>query len=363
MNTASKLLDARKLLVDKFPWFAVPLQRMYTKISDKVPTAGVTVDKHYNVILIVNPTYAESLPLKHLAGVLAHEVLHVVLNHIIRGKKFENKGKFNAAADIALNQYIDRSCLPDNALYPEIFNLPLNLTADQYYDLLPNDVDYRQNEMDSHDWDEIEKLPKAAQQEIARRMRKAGVGSNELDNLLKELTEPKVDWRQVLANFVASSISRETEYTRTRANRRLGFFAEGEKKKYTPKILVAVDESGSVDDEMLTAFISEIKKIETLYQEEFTVVRFTDTISHVSKTVDNVRHSTGGTDFQAVIDYASENGCEALIIFTDGYASEPTKPRFPVLWAIPGSTSPVDSFFGIKIAIEVDEKVGNNHAN
>jgi len=354
--SSAKLLEARKMLVDKFPWFAVPLQRMYTKINKSVPTAGVTVDKHYNVILIVNPDYAESLPVKQLSGVLAHEILHVVLNHIIRGKSFENKGKFNAAADIALNQYIEKDYLPENALYPEIFNLPKNLTADQYYNLLPDDQNYGESEMDSHDWEEFEKLPKAVQKEMAARMRKAGVGNELLDKVLQDLLEPKVNWKQVLANFVASSISRDGEYTRTRANRRLGFFAEGEKKRYTPKIIVAIDESGSVGDAELSAFVSEIKKIETLYQEEFTVVRFTDTVSHVAKKVDNIRHSTGGTDFQAVVDYANEKGCEALIIFTDGYASEPTKPRFPVLWALPGETTPVDSFFGIKIAIDVSEK-------
>ena len=156
--SSAKLLEARKMLVDKFPWFAVPLQRMYTKINKSVPTAGVTVDKHYNVILIVNPDYAESLPVKQLSGVLAHEILHVVLNHIIRGKSFENKGKFNAAADIALNQYIEKDYLPENALYPEIFNLPKNLTADQYYNLLPDDQNYGESEMDSHDWEEFEKL-------------------------------------------------------------------------------------------------------------------------------------------------------------------------------------------------------------
>ena len=106
------------------------------------------------------------------------------------------------------------------------------------------------------------------------------------------------------------------------------------------KLLVAVDVSGSIDNRTLQAFYSVIARFFKYGMESIDVVQFDVGMREVStfkkrQTQIDVE-GRGGTEFQSLFDYIKDKRWyDGLIIFTDGYASEPIvdfRMRTKVLW-------------------------------
>lgn len=100
-----KLIDeqqrAKAALVHIIPWFGGlinNLRTIYTFHVDTQATDG------YN--LFVNPQFTYNLDLTGKVFVMAHEIIHCMLNHMRRGAKHDQK-KSNIAADYEVNCYID----------------------------------------------------------------------------------------------------------------------------------------------------------------------------------------------------------------------------------------------------------------
>jgi predicted metal-dependent peptidase len=117
-----------------------------------------------------------------------------------------------------------------------------------------------------------------------------------------------------------------------RPNRRSGFENMGSIRRFNTNLLIAVDVSGSVSDMVLSHFYSIIGKIFKYGIEHIDVVQFDCAIGEVQtfekakKRVDIV--GRGGTSFQPLFDYVyKKNIYDGLIIFTDGDAPKPQKPK------------------------------------
>ena len=152
------------------------------------------------------------------------------------------------------------------------------------------------------------------------------VSANHIEQILAS-TKAKIDYRKVLAGFRSTILSSKRHLTRMRPNRRSGFDNMGSIRRYDTKLLVGVDVSASVKSESLRHFFSIISRLFKYGIEKVDVIQFDCSIKDISsfekaeKTINIV--GRGGTDFQPVIDYASENQYDGLIMFTDGYASTP----------------------------------------
>ncbi len=156
----------------------------------------------------------------------------------------------------------------------------------------------------------------------------------------------RIDYRKVLRAFSTSIVSSERKFTRMRPNRRLGYKAMGSKHDMASQLLVAVDVSGSVDNQAFAKFFRIITNFFKYGVEKTDVIQFDCEIKNEVLPLDKasekiksfVRHGDGGTNFQIVFDYFSEHrNYDALIIFSDGYAPAPTKnipPRAKLLWVI-----------------------------
>jgi len=100
---------------------------------------------HFN--LFINLDMWSTLPLDHRVGILKHEMLHLLYQHIFR-KEDRIHENFNFATDCALNQHIKREHLPDQCVLPETLakllteqtgktvKVPSNLSSEDYYDLI-----------------------------------------------------------------------------------------------------------------------------------------------------------------------------------------------------------------------------------
>jgi predicted metal-dependent peptidase len=186
-----------------------------------------------------------------------------------------------------------------------------------------------------------------AQQKIA------GSGAGGLDRELAELLEPKVNWREVLRDFVKSICNSKDASSWRRVNRR--FLSTG---VYMPTLIgekvghlvIAIDTSGSVGDDELAEFLSEVKGIaeevnpacvDLLYWGSSVVGHETYGDGEAANIITSTRPKDGGgTSPSCVSEYLKEKNIkpECVIILTDGCVGDDWGSEWtaPTLWCIVG---------------------------
>lgn len=150
------------------------------------------------------------------------------------------------------------------------------------------------------------------------------------DQILASLTA-KIDYRKVLRNFRATILAERKHLTRFKPSRRFGFEYMGSKRDFTTKLLLAIDTSGSISDQDLKNFYGVINKFFKYGIESIDVINFDcelqgEPVSFKNRQTSFNISGRGGTEFQAVFDYAKDHPeYDGVIIFTDGYADHPKK--------------------------------------
>lgn len=186
-----------------------------------------------------------------------------------------------------------------------------------------------------------------------------------LVKLLESLNEKSKDWRKELRQFRESCMAIIVEETRKRRNRRYGTIYPG--RRYKPKmhLIIAKDSSGSVCDEALTQFDTEISAMAKLGI-KITVIDCDSSIQQVYEYKDKFKKATlgrGGTSFEPVFtlvktkEFIKQWGKpDGLIYFTDGEDwGNVVKPKFRVLWALlPNCQSRYE--WGSKCWIDIKQK-------
>jgi len=112
---------ARAILITEQPFFACLLQACKFSWDERVKTAGVRVNSSGQVELVVSRKFWDGLDGYEGVGLLMHEMLHILNEHLVRGSDY-NFRIANLAMDIAINQYIPKGWLPKGALLPEMKN-------------------------------------------------------------------------------------------------------------------------------------------------------------------------------------------------------------------------------------------------
>ena len=164
--------------------------------------------------------------------------------------------------------------------------------------------------------------------------------SGTISDIILANTKAKIDYRKVLAGFRSSILSSKRHLTRMRPNRRSGFENMGSIRRFDTNILVAVDVSGSVDDNSLRHFYSIVNRAFKYGIENIDVIQFDIELKEVekfNKAQKNINVlGRGGTNFQPIIDYITiHQEYDGLLVFTDGYAPMPKlskKVRCKIVW-------------------------------
>ncbi len=168
-----------------------------------------------------------------------------------------------------------------------------------------------------------------AQIQKAQKNNEWGSVSGNLRHIVEASLVVKMDYSKILSSFRASILSQKRELTRTRPNRRYGFEFMGSRYKFTTKLLIAVDVSGSISEDELSRFFSIINRFFKYGIKNIDVIQFdykiTSPVMNLKKAKKSVTITgRGGTSFQPPVDFYSEKGeYDGLIIFTDGYAEIP----------------------------------------
>lgn len=180
-----------------------------------------------------------------------------------------------------------------------------------------------------------------------------------------------VDWRQVLRQFVGSLARGNKTSSIKRINRRYPYIHPGSKRAYAAKLLVAIDQSGSVSDQMLALFFVELAQLTK--RVSVTILPFDCAAS--GEDITEWRRGTnpvmgrvkgGGTDFNAptafVNDPKNRGKWDGMLILTDGECGAPISSRIKRGWVLgPGCKLP---FATNEISISLDpnpQKAGAWH--
>lgn len=342
--------------------------------TNTIPTACIGLNGAGNPVLMINKEFFSNLSEQHRVGLLQHEILHLAQGHLFRGKDL-NHQVANQAMDIAINQYINSDYLPTGGLMPAMFNLPTGKSFEYYYVELMKNAPNPNSPMDQHNWEELldkvgestDGLSEDMQKQAAKNIIEVAVKEAEatiprctpisvLEAIKTEYNPSKTSWKTLLRRYVGKHYSEEREASRSRPNRRMGLMSPGSKRMDAPKLMIAIDQSGSVSNEMISQFMNEIHWMLNSVKDKVEVVYF-DTKIHHSVTLDKLsdvnkqRYANGGTNFDCIVDYANNKRPDLVIILTDGEADAPKEHKFPILWGIVGELKITEHLKGRVIRI------------
>ena len=394
-NKSDSLAKASKelMMIEPFyGFFLIMLNKIWTKTQ--VPTAGVCKNG-INYQLCINEGFWESLDKKKELGILKHELLHIAFNHLTHFY-FPDKRLANIAMDMEINQYIDKTWLPEDGIFIENYaDLELDYKAGcKYYykklqeakeekeqngtsgcgefDKLCDQLDGGEDPVKNHDmWKDFEDLSdtekKLIEKQIKRVLTQAsdmaesksrGCTPGEIKDLIKvdEVLPPKFDWKNYVRRFSGTSSRVFTRKLRRKENRK---FEDnpGLKIKMKKHVLLAIDTSGSVSNEEVKEFMGEMKHIHktgvamTLAQCDTSIRK----IEPYNGSNELNIEGRGGTEFDPILDYFNANlrTYTSLIYFTDGECYTSVKPQAPVLWVLSECSSMNDKLPGKVIKLEL----------
>ena len=401
MNEERKVQKAKITLMrdPKFALWSGILMVGRTSVSDDIPTACTNGrDETYG------RKFVASLRDEELNYVVLHENLHKAFRHLTTWKKLhdEDSSLANSACDYVINLKLkdldpgEKTIAMPKFREGEHKGKPMGLIDEKYrglnakqvFDMLKeeqkngNSGDGNSGDstgtgtgqgtgtgkgqgFDDHDWAGAKEMTEADKKELERdidqairqgvmaHQKIAGTGAGGLDRDLLDLLEPKVNWREMLREFVKSTCSAKDTSSWRRVNRR--FLSTG---VYMPSLIgekvghlvIAVDTSGSVGAAELSGFLTEVSGIaEEVKPSQVDLIYWDSRVAaheeYTEHMVGDIINSTkpkggGGTSPSCISAYLKEKRIEpeCIIVLTDGHVGEDWGSDWtaPVLWAIVG---------------------------
>jgi predicted metal-dependent peptidase len=379
--TDKKPFDLGKVtwqLLQNEPFFAALSRRIHKSSTTAIPTAGVKINKNTGQFeMVYNPAFFEDLTPVQQRGVLKHEFYHLIFQHVTGRLPAEGMSKmWNVATDLAINSFIAEE-LPEGGCIPgqEPFqDYPPEMSAEWYFSKLQNDEQFQPQDgdgdgdgqgqgegdgdpaeghgsgglpdsLDDHSgWGEVDQETRAlAEERLKDAVRKAteevnqggrgwGSVSAACRKQIQDMISPRVNWRTILLSFVRTSQRADKRSTPKRVDKRYPYIQPGKRVKRQAKIAISIDQSGSVSDEMLATFFSELEGLAKYA--EFTVIPFDTEVQEAEvfvwkkgKRRSWERVSCGGTDFNAPTRWVNERKFDGHIILTDMEAPKPVRSR------------------------------------
>ena len=356
-----KLTTARVGLLLRHPFFGNMATRLkLVDASDWCPTLATDGRTFY-----YNVGFVDKLTPKQAEFGFAHEVLHNVFDHMGR-RDSRDPTLSNIAADYAVNQILKDERIgevpewikifQDNKyrgksyeeVYDDIYEKAEKIDISSLGELLDEHLDGEDSENGDGEGEGPEgngkgrpKLTAEEKKQIRDEIKEAMVSAAQsagagripagVARLIKDFTEPKMDWRELLRMNIQSILKSNFSFSRpNRKSQQCGAILPGMMNDETVDVCCAIDMSGSISDKQAKDFISEVKGIMDEYVDfnlqlwcfdtsVYNYAKFTgDTASEI---LDYQVKGGGGTDFDANFEYMKENNIEPkkFIMFTDGY--------------------------------------------
>ena len=374
-----------RLLMDE-PFFASLSRRIDKIATTSIPTAGVRVNpERAQFEMYYNPEFMAKLKPEHRKGVLMHEFYHIIFEHVTGRRPADGIRKIdNIAMDLSINCHIRnflpreadpgpvmteggepmRACLPGEG-HDMFRDLPDGQTYEWYLAKLEKKAEEEEQNGNGNPFGEIgdfddhdafggegegadETANEIAKERLKQAMKKAAEDASRSNNwgsvsqqMRKEIMErisTQIDWRKVLRYFIKTSQRSNKRSTPRRINKRFPYIHSGKRVTRHAKIAISIDQSGSVSDDMLALFFSELSALAKYA--EFTIIPFDTDVDESKVWVwkKGKKHTfervlCGGTNFDAPTQYVNERQFDGHIILTDMEAPKPRPSKCQRMWA------------------------------
>ena len=359
-DVLDRIIIARVGLLLRHPFFGNMATRLKIQAADEwCPTAAVDGRNLY-----FNTQFFNAMNNKEIEFVIAHEILHCVFDHL--GRRDErNPMLYNIAADYIVNNLLVRDrigekpsivdCFQDfkyegwtsEEVYDELFK-EAEKNGQEFLEQLGEmldehlDLEGDGTEEDNKDGKGRPKYSKAEMDQIKDEIKEAMIQASQtagagntpagVQRIIKQLTEPKINWRELLRQQIQSTI--KSDYTFARPSRKgwhTGAILPGMNFQDTIDICITLDMSGSIGDAQAKDFLGEIQGIMDEYKDYKIKLWCFDTAVYNEQdfSADDGDALTdyeilggGGTDFMVNWQYMKDNDIQPkkFIMFTDGYA-------------------------------------------
>jgi len=348
--------------------YSVYLNRIQIFWSNEIPTACAG-----HGFIFFNKIFYYSIPKPARVTVLAHEIMHLILRHLDRGKQ-ANASTYNIAADHVINTSLKHDGFSFVGLEDCICDMKYSgwSTEDVYNVLAKNPPPPPPNTPSA---DQIEDLIKDALKKMAEagevsvsfdeqvvkaegdlKDLETSIGSNPgmmtrvMLNSTRAVIIEDATYQEIFSDYLIDPLNlrRRTFSRPSRRFKSQNFVLPGRLKKQTPSnrlthLVYALDVSGSINAQQAQQFHDSVRTIKKLLDPEALTVLFFDTkivLERVFKSSEpyteiQVR-AGGGTHLGAVYKRTEELEPEALVVFTDLAVKIPTKmPCKDVIWIVP----------------------------
>ena len=356
-----KITTARIGLLLKAPFFGNMATRMQiVDASDWCMTAATNGRNFY-----YNRDFIKKLSTKKIEFLLGHEIMHCILDHFGRlGSRDPRLA--NIAQDYAVNQILVDERIGDKItevqicldskyrgmaweeIYDELYEKAEKISIEDLLKQLGDVLDDHLKEEEgagSGDKEggkdgrptitkeEAQAIKDEIKQAMIQSAAAAGAGKTPvgIQRMIKDLTEPKMNWRQLIQQEIQSIVRNDYSFQRfNRKSAHSGAVLPGMREDTTIDVAISIDMSGIIGDADARAFLSEVKGIMDQYTDfKINLWTFdTEVYGHQEITHDNSEDllcyeckGGGGTDFEANYNWMKEQGItpKKFIMFTDGY--------------------------------------------
>jgi predicted metal-dependent peptidase len=372
MTTDAKIIDklvtARIALLLKQPFFGNLATRLkIVNADDWCPTAA-TDGRHF----YYNTEFIDSLTPRETEFLFGHEVLHCVFDHFQLRAGTRDSQLWNVAADYAVNQILvdnrigempkddkgkDKGFQDDKyrdwaseAIYDELYKKAKKNGKDMLKKLgklLDEHIDWDKDSQGNKEQEgkgpkggapkyskeELKKIKDEMKEAMISAAQSTGAGNlpGAIQRMIQELTEPKMNWREIIQQQIVSTM--KSDYTFMKPSRRswhMDAVLPGMLNTDKIDICLALDASGSISEEQCKEFLSEVKGIMDQYKDfrihlwSFDTAVFNPQVftpDNADEIEDYVLGSGGGTEFECNWEYMKSEGIEPkkFIMFTDGW--------------------------------------------
>lgn len=390
--TIEKLTRARAAMIMSQPFFAtlaLHLDFVEDSTAETMWTDGRSIG--------YSPAFVGECTLSELQGVIAHEVMHCANGHHVR-RGNRDAARWNKACDYAINPDLIAAgfSLPKGALINPAF---ANLGAEEIFRQLGDQPDQSGKDQQPGGKDQQpggqpqagnQQQPgasapaggndpgacgeirdaapahcpaelSAAESEWKANVRQAlavakaqnaGTVPGHLARLDVETIKPRIDWRGELRRFIDQSNVKDFSWSRP--NRRFigqGLILPGFVSDSLSHLVVAIDTSGSIDREALSAFAAELGAALDEGAADRVTVIYCDAAVKGTATFERGESLSispvggGGTRFSPAMDWIDQNApdASAVVYFTDLICNDfGDEPGAPVLWAAWGDPRKID---------------------
>lgn len=397
LTPEEKVIAAKMMLLRKKPFFGY--------ILSQIPIVPNNQKSSSRIYIEYNPEFFKELSTEEVATVLVHECMHYVLGHSKRAKalkrSFPDKaGLINIAEDVVINAILNENGFrklkdgiwpsiekkvvlsdakkqvvienPHEKSVEEVFHMikDLELNFDPENNSTASLVVKEETESDSitqnqskleqnsnsQDMNELTKNKMKSPEEMLNSAYTYACSHGNtplgIDRRVELTMKPLLNWKAILKEFLTSSIPYNYSFLEPDEDSPPNIIMPG--IEYLEQIdgILAIDTSGSITDQMLSRFLTEVAGLMRNFpQMEITVVfcdaeiQAIEKIKNAKEVAKIVPKGGGGTDFRPVFEFARKKKVRFVICLTDGYAVfPPPEKAVKTLWIVTPDGLPENEF-------------------